>query len=146
MKSQKIEHLFMEDGIFRGVAIFADGTEFSFDKTREEIVRYMTDIRKSRFAYEDDGKTILPDRKLLANFLKQAERIHNNEVKKAQPSKRGGFREGSGRKLKDGIATQTITVRIRIDLLEAISACYEGTRSDFIQSAIKEKLRRDGLL
>lgn len=141
----KRDSLYMEDGIFRGSATFKDGYEFTFDITREEIVRYMADIRKSRYAYEADGKTILPDRKLLTNYLNQCERIHNNEVKKLQPTKRGGAREGAGRKPKDKTAAQVVGVAIPPYLLEIIKAVYDN-RSEFIVHAIKEKLRRDGLL
>ncbi len=61
------------------------------------------------------------------------------------PKKRGGHRDGAGRKPKDQVATQHITVKIRKDFLEIISKIYEN-RSDFIQKAVKEKLRREGLI
>lgn len=65
------------------------------------------------------------------------------EVKKT-PKPKGGYREGSGRKPKDQVATQTITVKVRRDFIALIDANFPN-RSDFIQRAIKEKLRRECL-
>ena len=64
---------------------------------------------------------------------------------KKQPKPKGGFREGAGRKPKDQVATQLVGVKIRRDFLEIISQNYDN-RSDFIQRAVKEKLRREGLI
>lgn len=58
---------------------------------------------------------------------------------------KGGWREGAGRKPKEKVTAQNITVRVRPDYLMIIKDNYES-RSDFIQSAIKEKLRREGLI
>ena len=66
------------------------------------------------------------------------------EEEKKQPKPKGGFREGAGRKPKDKVATQTLTIRLRKDFLLLIDHNCPN-RSDFIQRAIKEKLRREGL-
>lgn len=67
------------------------------------------------------------------------------EEEKKQPKPKGGYREGAGRKPKDHVAMQTITVKLRKDFLEIISHNFEN-RSDFIQRAVKEKLRRECLI
>lgn len=61
------------------------------------------------------------------------------------PKPRGGAREGAGRKPKDQVASQQITLKLRKDYLEIINRNYPN-RSDFIQHAIKEKLRRECLI
>jgi hypothetical protein len=67
------------------------------------------------------------------------------EEEQKTPKPKGGFREGAGRKPKDKVATQLITVKIRKDFLEIINKNFEN-RSDFIQKAVKDKLRREGLI
>ena len=67
------------------------------------------------------------------------------EEEKKQPKPKGGFREGAGRKPKDKVSTQYVGVKIRKDFLEIIAQNFEN-RSDFIQHAVKEKLRREGLI
>ena len=71
-------------------------------------------------------------------------KINNMEEEKKEPKPKGGFREGAGRKPKDGVVMQSITVKLRKDYLEIIGKVYDN-RSDFIQKAVKEKLRREGL-
>jgi hypothetical protein len=61
------------------------------------------------------------------------------------PKPKGGHRDGAGRKPKDRVATKHITLKLRRDFIELIDAHYE-VRSDFIQRAVKEKLRREGLI
>lgn len=67
------------------------------------------------------------------------------EEEKKQPKPKGGFREGAGRKPKDKVATQIISVGIPRDILAIINENFPN-RSDFIQRAIKEKLRREMLI
>ena len=51
----------------------------------------------------------------------------------------------AGRKLKDKVATQFIALRLRNDYIKIIDDNFPN-RSDFIQHAIKEKLRRECLI
>lgn len=67
------------------------------------------------------------------------------EEEKKTPKPRGGYREGAGRKPKDHVATQLMTVSIRKDWIEIINKHYDN-RSDFVQHAIREKLRRERLI
>ena len=64
---------------------------------------------------------------------------------KKQPKPKGGFREGAGRKPKMGSVAKIVSVAIPQHLLDIINEHYDN-RSDFIQKAIKEKLRRDELI
>ena len=61
------------------------------------------------------------------------------------PKPKGGYREGAGRKPKDKTPTQLVTVNIRRDYLEIIRDNFMN-RSEFFQAAVKEKLRREGLI
>ena len=65
------------------------------------------------------------------------------EVKTPKP--KGGKREGAGRKPKDKVPMQLVTVKLRRDFLEIINRNFPN-RSDFIQHAVKEKLRRECLI
>ena len=67
------------------------------------------------------------------------------EEEKKTPKPKGGFREGAGRKPKDQVPTQTITVKLRRDFLEVINRNFPNS-SDFIQHAVKEKLKRECLI
>ena len=58
---------------------------------------------------------------------------------------RGGAGRGQGRKPKDKVKTQRVSIGIPIDILDIINRNYPN-RSDFVQKAIKEKLRRECLL
>lgn len=64
---------------------------------------------------------------------------------KKTPKPRGGKREGAGRKPLDGIGAQHIAFRIRKDYLAIIDTHYKH-RAQFINEAIRAKLRREGLL
>lgn len=66
-------------------------------------------------------------------------------MKEEQPKPKGGFREGAGRKKMGGIGTTPINVRIRKDWLELIEKNYVN-RSQFINEAVRLKLRKEGLL
>ena len=66
------------------------------------------------------------------------------EEEKKTPKPKGGFREGSGRKPKDKVPTQSVTVKLRRDFVELLNLL--PNRSDFIQKAVKEKLRREGFI
>lgn len=59
--------------------------------------------------------------------------------------KRGGRREGAGRKLKDHVETAHVSMRVRKDWLEIIAG-NSPDRSTWIQEAIREKLERGGLI
>ena len=67
------------------------------------------------------------------------------EEEKEKLTGRGGAGRGQGRKPKDHVATQAITVKIRKDFLQLINENFPN-RSDFIQKAIKDKLRRECLI
>ena len=71
--------------------------------------------------------------------------MNGMEEEKKQPKPKGGFREGAGRKPKDKVAVQVVSVGFPRDLLEIINHNFPN-RSDFIQKAVKEKLRREGLI
>lgn len=64
---------------------------------------------------------------------------------KKTPKPRGGKREGAGRKPLDGIGTQHIALRIRKDYIALIDMHFKS-RAQFINEAIRAKLRREGLL
>ncbi|MCR5270586.1 MAG: hypothetical protein K6D91_06165 [Prevotella sp.] len=140
-----VKDLFIEDGIFRGTTNFKDGYEFTFDVTREQIIRFLLDHRKGRLCYASDGTTMLDDKALLRNYIEQQERVYHIERKKANPSSIGGHRDGAGRKPKDKVATQVISVPVRKDFLELIINNFPN-RSEYIQHAIKNQLKRDGLI
>ncbi len=67
------------------------------------------------------------------------------EEQKEKLTGRGGAGRNQGRKPKDHVVTQTISIKVRKDYLEIINDHYTN-RSDFIQKAIKEKLRRESLI
>ena len=59
---------------------------------------------------------------------------------------RGGKREGSGRKLKGGVGAKRISYRINLEHLALIEQYHPDiTLSEFLDRAVKEKLRREGL-
>lgn len=58
---------------------------------------------------------------------------------------RGGKREGAGRKPKDGVGTTLVAVKLNRLHVLLIRHNYDNL-SDFISRAVKEKLRREGLL
>ena len=65
------------------------------------------------------------------------------EEKKPKP--KGGAREGAGRPLLGGVGGQHITLRVRKDYLILIDT-YFKSRSQFINEAIRAKLKREGLI
>ena len=67
------------------------------------------------------------------------------EEQKEKLTGRGGAGRGQGRKPKDKVAAQHITLKLRKDFLEIIHENFMN-RSEFIQDAVKEKLRREGLI
>lgn len=150
MKKDMYKTLQIEDGIIRGTYVMFDKSERTIDITREQIVQYLSDHHKPRLIYGKDGRTILPDRDLAVNYATILDREYKQSIKDAnkdpnEPPKRGGFREGSGRKPKDVVITQSVTLKLRKDFLEIITKNFPN-RSDFIQRAIKEKLKRDGFI
>lgn len=143
-----IIELHIEDAIFKGSAKLGDGEIFTFDITREEIERYMRDHYKGRLLFRSDGITPIEDRKLIQNYLLLVERFHNEEKKKDLPKSKGGVRENCGRKPYDGEGhdSMTISLKLRKDYVRLIDLNHEGSRSSFIQKAVKDKLRREGLI
>lgn len=141
-----IKNAHIEDGIFSAIIIFADKSKHAVNATREEIVSFLLENRKPRMVYQDDGITWLDDKTLLSNYVTILERIEKQKAKAGKPSSgRGGFRENSGRKPKDTVASQTVTFKLRKDFLTLINENFPN-RSDFIQRAVKEKLKREGLI
>jgi hypothetical protein len=67
------------------------------------------------------------------------------EEQKEKLTGRGGAGRNQGRKAKDQVVTQLVGVRIRKDYLKMIDENFTN-RSDFFQKAVKEKLRREGLV
>ena len=74
-----------------------------------------------------------------------AQNLYDMEEEREKLTGRGGAGRNQGRKPKDQVATQTITVKLRKDFLDIINNYYDN-RSDFIQKAVKEKLRRESLI
>ena len=56
--------------------------------------------------------------------------------------KRGGRREGAGR--PKGVDTTLISVKLETELLQALPIGIN--RSKFINDAVREKMKRDGLI
>lgn len=67
------------------------------------------------------------------------------EEEKKEPKPRGGFREGAGRKPKDGVGTQNVSVRINRNYLRVIRLNYDHL-STFIDKAIRNQLKREGII
>ena len=67
------------------------------------------------------------------------------EEEKKEPKQKGGFREGAGRKPKDGVGTEFIGVKLNKKHVQLIKENYKNL-SEFISKAVKEKLRREGLV
>lgn len=69
--------------------------------------------------------------------------MEQQELKTPKP--KGGKREGAGRKPKDKVKTQRVSISIPMDIIALIDRNFPN-RSDFIQHAVKEKLRRECLI
>lgn len=67
------------------------------------------------------------------------------EEEKKETKPRGGFREGAGRKPKDGVGTQNVSVRINRNYLRVIRLNYDHL-STFIDKAIRNQLKREGII
>lgn len=67
------------------------------------------------------------------------------EEEKKQPKPRGGYRKGAGRKPKDGVGTDFVGVKLNKAHAQLIREHYDNM-SEFISKAVKEKLRREGLI
>lgn len=63
------------------------------------------------------------------------------EVKK----QRGGYREGAGRKAV-GISTHPMALKLDNDLYEVLSANKELKKNRYINDAVREKMKKDGLI
>ena len=61
------------------------------------------------------------------------------------PKPKGGRREGAGRKPKDGVGTEFVGVKLNKKHLQIIRDNYDNL-SEFISKAVKNQLRREGLL
>lgn len=68
------------------------------------------------------------------------------QEEKKEPKKRGGYRPNAGRKPKDGVGSVHVGIRINKEHLQLIDENYDGTRTEFITEAIKEKLKRARLI
>ncbi len=64
---------------------------------------------------------------------------------KKEPKPKGGFREGAGRKPKDGVGTELVHVRLNKIHVETIRA-KRGNISAFISLAVKNQLIRERLI
>jgi len=62
-----------------------------------------------------------------------------------KPKPKGGFREGAGRKPKDGVGSVPVNVRINRDHVAIIKDNFPSM-SEFVSKAVKEKLKREGLI
>ena len=71
--------------------------------------------------------------------------MEEEKEEKKTPKPKGGKREGAGRKPMDGIGGKPVGIRIRKDYLELIDT-YFKSRSQFMNEAIRLKLKREGLL
>lgn len=60
-----------------------------------------------------------------------------------QSNKRGGKREGAGRK-RQGLTTKAMSLKLDIDLFETLCA-ISVTKNRFINDAVREKLIRDNI-
>ena len=58
---------------------------------------------------------------------------------------KGGFRPNAGRKPKDGVGAEFIGVKLNKKHVQLIKDNYKNL-SEFISKAVKEKLRREGLV
>ena len=67
------------------------------------------------------------------------------EEKEKKPKPRGGFREGAGRKPKDGVGSVLVNVRLNKDHVAIIKQVFPSM-TEFISMAVKEKLKREGLI
>ena len=67
------------------------------------------------------------------------------EEEKKEPKSRGGFREGAGRKPKDGVGTELVHVRLNKEHVEIIRQKYDNL-SKFISKAVKNQLKREMLI
>lgn len=65
-------------------------------------------------------------------------------AEEAIKSKRGGKREGAGRKA-NGLGTVPMSLRIRKELLTVLDS-HNITKNSYINEAIKDKLIKDGLI
>ncbi len=61
------------------------------------------------------------------------------------PKPKGGKREGAGRPPKDGVGTEYVGVKLNKNHVQIIRNSQYGL-SEFISKAVREKLRREGLL
>ena len=69
--------------------------------------------------------------------------MEEEEVKTPKP--KGGRRAGAGRPPKDGVGTEHVGVKLNKNHVRLIRNNYDNL-SEFISKAVKEKLRREGLI
>ncbi len=62
-----------------------------------------------------------------------------------KPKQKGGRREGAGRKPKGAIGSQLMSFRMNKQHMALIKE-HHSSLTEFIDKAVKEKLRREGLL
>ena len=58
---------------------------------------------------------------------------------------RGGYREGAGRKPKGGVGTRAVSLRVNKEHYELIVR-HHNSFAEFVDRAIRERLKREGLL
>lgn len=62
-----------------------------------------------------------------------------------KPKKRGGYRENGGRPSKSKAGSQLVSFRMNKEHYDIIKE-YFPSLTEFVDKAIKEKLRREGLV
>lgn len=66
-------------------------------------------------------------------------------MEQEETKKKGGYRPGAGRKKKDGVGSEQVSVRLNKEYVAIIRENYPNL-SDFIGKAVKDKLKRGGLI
>ena len=69
--------------------------------------------------------------------------MEEEQIKPRKPM--GGKREGAGRKPKDGVGTEFVGVKLNKKHVQLIRENCDNL-SEFISKAVKNQLRREGLL
>jgi len=140
-----MEIKFQKNGfLYEGKTTFKDGTIHEFVLTRQDMIDELKEKYKSMTISNDDEK-------LLKDYLAYKEKEHVkmiNSVKEITPKGvRGGRRENSGRKLKAGVGSVPVGLKLRKDIRDILFDKLEkGTVTEYIEKAIIEKLSNDGYL
>jgi len=67
------------------------------------------------------------------------------EEEQKTPKPKGGARQGAGRKPKGGVGTDRVTVRLNKEHVKLIREYYDNL-SEFVYKAVRNQLRREGLI